>query len=448
MINAANNSSNDSNNRISWPEPASDPSNSSMHNLPNMATVSRTTDACDWRAAAGTTVSTPVLTTTTTTTSSTDTTTMSSTAEPALMHELPSDLKFHIFQQLPHTALFDRSLFALACTSMRWRADVKAFLTPERACIGFGDKPFHKEGLALWQAESKKLYEQTPILKEDFRQSRGLIEQACTPWSSAEVIWPSISQLAGIEINFREIRDISSVIKIVEKCHDQTIKFSTAGVRRHRFLQDVLPVLSKIPAGCRVVLDASYNDLQPQDLLPLVKFMKANPCIVQLDLSGNVLCHKYRICMPIVELFQTPSPLSHLYLANTHFNDETAAEISKALSNNPCLRHLDLQRNMLNEDGAVELIGAVGSSNWKGEVHTNTVLTALRLQGNDYGYHNVTIFWATEQAHKLIVKAKPDCDTHPYIIQVDTTSGAIDEFLPGYDTYTHQFDKEAEAEKL
>jgi len=133
MINTTSNSSNDRNTWISWPEPPTDSSNSSIQNPPSMCTAS--------------------------------------SSQRALMNELPDELKSYIFQKLPHTALFDRSLFAMACTSMRWRADVKAFLTPERACISFGDKLLNKEGLALWQAEAKTLRKQTPGLRIAFGQS-------------------------------------------------------------------------------------------------------------------------------------------------------------------------------------------------------------------------------------------------------------------------------------
>jgi len=493
MINAT---SHDSNNRTIQPSQASEPSNSSMQTFEQstarMICVERTADHCDWRTAVGTTISTPVLTSTTSSTLTTLTTTTTNTqtttgtsrtarapfsmaemekewstiitlrnrasnqpaiqSQPALMNQLPNELKFHIFQQLPHTALFDRSLFALACTSTGWRAEVKEFLTTERACIGFGGKVLRKEALKLWQAEGKKLHDQTPQLRQDFEQSRQPIRLASYDKLSVDELWLAVSDLSGIEINFRDIRDASKIMSIVDKLNDQTIKLSASGMARNNFMKEVLPVLSNIPAGCRVVLEATHNNLQPDDVQQLIMIMKQNPCIVQLDLSGNTLCHSNQISPCIVELLHTPSPLTHLYLKSIDLNDETAIALSEPLATNPCLRHLDLRKNHLTQDAALALINAVATTDSTGAVHTNTVLTALRLQGNQYGQENKIIFSALEEALHLVAKTKADYDQnaleHPYIIQVDGVTGGISQFPSMREMYLNRFRREAEAEKL
>lgn len=381
MINATSNSSNDRNTSISLPEPTSNASNSSMQKPPSMSTAS--------------------------------------TSQRALMNELPEELKSYIFQQLPHTVLFDRSLFAMACTSMRWRADVKAFLTPERACIGFGDKLLNKDGLALWQAEGNKLREQTPGLRIAFGQSRKLIEQALTDNADVKTIANALSVLAGIDLNFKTVRNTKVQTQILGTCREQTIKLSAGLIGRDRILKEVLPALTKIPAGCRVVLEASHNNLTPDDLGELLKVMKTNPCIVQLDLAGNSLCSDDEVSHPMVALFQLPSPLAHLYLAATNFNDQTACQISGALATNPCLRHLDLRRNLICEAGALALINALATTRTTGEVHTNTVLETMRLQDNLFKECMDNIFTAMEAAHYLIAKATPKCDEISYNIEVD-----------------------------
>jgi hypothetical protein len=496
MINAT---SHDSYNRTNQPTQASEPSNSSMQTheqcTARMTSVEPTADHCDWRTAAGTTVSTPVLTTTTSstlttlttlTTTSTNTQTTTGTSrtarapfsmaemekewstiitlrnrasnqpailsQPALMNQLPGEIKFHIFQQLPHTALFDRSLFALACTSTDWRAEMKKFFTPDRVCIAFGGKVLRKEVLELWQAEGKKLREQTAQLREDFEQSRQPIRLACQDKLSVDELWQSVSDLSGIEINFKDIRNVTKIMSIVDKLDDQTIKFSASGMARNNFMKEVLPVLSKIPAGCRVVLEATHNNLQPDDVQQLIMIMKANPCIVQLNLSGNALCHGNQISTCIVELFHTPSPLTHLYLNAIDLNDETAIALSEPLATNPCLRHLDLRKNHLTQDAALALINAVATTDSTGAVHTNTVLNALRLQGNQYGQENKIIFTALEEALHLVAKTKADYDPdaleYPYIIQVDGVTGGISQFPSMRDMYMNSFRREAEAEKL
>ncbi len=410
MINTTSNSSNDRNTWISWPEPPTDSSNSSIQNPPSMCTAS--------------------------------------SSQRALMNELPDELKSYIFQKLPHTALFDRSLFAMACTSMRWRADVKAFLTPERACISFGDKLLNKEGLALWQAEAKKLRKQTPGLRIAFGQSRKLIEQALTDNADVKTIANALSVLAGIDLNFKTVRNTKVQTQILGTCREQTIKLSAGSIGRDRFLQEVLPALSKVPAGCQIVLEASHNNLMPGDLGELLKIMKTNPCIVQLDLAGNPLCSGDAVSHPLVALFQLPSALSHLYLGATDFNDQTACQISGALATNPCLRHLDLRRNYIGEAGALALINALATTSTTGEVHTNTVLDAVRMQANEFKECMDKIFPMMEAAHQLIAKATPECDELPFIIEVD---GVAKNWLHAPITqsmYQQKFNAMAAAEKL
>jgi hypothetical protein len=353
-----------------------------------------------------------------------------SQSQSASINKLPKELSFPVFQQLPQ----------------------KELLTPDGACIGFGGKVLNKESLQHWQAEGKKLREQTPQLRQDFEHSQQLIRQACYGTLGIDELRTSVSHFAGIDLNFSVICDKPELVNLLDYCHDQTIKLSAGGIGRKFFLSAVLPALSKIPAGCRVVLDASDNNLGPGDVRQLLNFMKANPCIVQLNLDGNPLCDSNKISSPIVELFHNPSPLSHLYLNHINLNSETASEISKPLATNPCLRHLDLRNNRLTEDAALDLIGAVATMDSTGEVHTNTVLAALRLQKNIYGNPNEKIFSAIEVAHRIVAKTRQDYVEHAveydYVVQVDGVTGGISQFKSMQDAYQNSFRNKAKAEKL
>ena len=379
--------------------------------------------------------------------------TLRNRAQSANFTALPRELKFHIFQQLPHTALFDRSLFALACTSTIWRAEVKAYLTPERTCMDFGGKLLHPAGLRLWQAEGQQLIKQTQRLREEFDHSKQCIAQALSSKAGVQGMTEALTQLSGFALDFRSIDYSDELGDMLSKCRDQTIKLYAGSIGRKRFLPEVLPALSKIPAGCRVVLNASRNDLQPDDMLFLLNIIKNNPCIYHLDLSDNPLCQGQQVCKPIVELFHTPSPLSHLYLAGTGLNDATACQISQPLATNPCLQHLDLRNNLLFEIGALALINALATTSKTDEIHTNTVLRALRLQENHYGNNNQKVCSAILQAHLLVAKAgnpkfDPLNDDLTFIVQIDGVGHGLNNFRFEQIAWKLHFEKIANAERL
>ncbi len=379
--------------------------------------------------------------------------TLRNRAQSANFTVLPRELKFHIFQQLPHTALFDRSLFALACTSTSWRAEVKTYLTPERTCMGFGGKLLHPAGLRLWQAEGQKLIKQTQRLREEFDHSKQCVAQALSSKAGVQGITQALAHLSGFVLDFRAIDYSDELGEMLSKCRDQTIKLYAGSIGRKRFLPEVLPALSKIPAGCRVVLNASRNDLQPDDLLFLLKIIKNNPCIYHLDLSDNPLCQGQQECKPMVELFHTPSPLSHLYLMGTGLNDATACQISQLLTSNPCLQYLDLRNNFLFETGAIALINALATTSTTGVVHINTMLRALRLQDNHYGNNNPKVCTAVIKTHLRIAQAiKPSFDILdddlPFIVQTDGVGNGFNNFKFEQVAWKLHFEKIANAERL
>jgi len=369
------------------------------------------------------------------------------------LSELPREIKTHMLNQLPQAAQFDPALFSLARTCKSWNAEVKEYLVPERVFIGFGGKLLRAEVVASWQSRSRNLLIQTPVLRANFRLSKALIQQAIAEQVSAETIAHALSHLAGVKINLQSINNAAMLFELLGKLHNQPIKLNAKTIGRERFLQLVLPALSHINPECTVVLDASGNALLPDDLQLLVLQMKKNPCITHLNLSGNLLCADNKICPPLVALFHTPSPLSHVYLRATGFNNRTACQISKSLTHNPCLRHLDLQLNSLTQRGALALINALAFTNKAGVKQVNSALCALRLQNNDYGNANLKIFSAIDAVHILLAKARNSqldrlTNELPFIVQVDGLSHAFSKFNTMQKIKHRRFEQEAQAEKL
>ena len=367
--------------------------------------------------------------------------------------ELPREIKTHIFNQLPQAAFFDPALFSLARTGKSWSAEVKEYLAPEHVFIGFGGKLLRAEVVASWQSRSRNLLIQTPVLRANFKLSKALIQQSIADHASAETIAHAVSHLAGVKLNLQSINNAALLFELLGKLHKQPIKLDAKTIGRERFLQLVLPALSHINPDCPVVLDASDNALQPNDLQLLVLQIKKNPCIMHLNLSGNLFCTDREICQPFVALFHTPSPLSHIYLRSTGLNNRTACQISKSLTNNPCLRHLDLQLNSLTQRGALALINALAFTNEAGVKQVNSAICALRLQSNNYGNANLKIFSAIDTVHILLAKARNAqrdrlTSELPCIVQVDGISHAFSQFNTMQKIKLRRFDQEAKAEKL
>ena len=375
--------------------------------------------------------------------------------QSVLINTLPTELKHYIFNQLPHTTLFDPSLFALAVTCRDWHSVVKAFLSPERICVGFGGKKLRRELVVQWQARNQYLSAQTAVLRNDFKTSRQLIAQGIADKANTESIAQSISHLSGVELNVKDIDDAALLAELIGQLHQQQIKVSARAIGCKKFILQVLPALAELNAGCLLALDASGNYLQTKQLQLLLNVLKKNPCITQLDLSGNPLISDEKLCMPLLDLFDTPSPLSHLYLAVTGINDKNACAISQRLADNPCLQHLDLRNNYLSIDGAKTLIHALASMSQSGEIRTNTALKALRLQSNSYSFNDLQgiVFSALEATHQLLARANnPQFDPQRHIpvpvIQIDGI--AVDSIWQTsmQHLFQHQFDANALFEKL
>lgn len=181
--------------------------------------------------------------------------------------------------------------------------------------------------------------------------------------------------------------------------------------------------LAAVDVSCPVMLDRSNNKLEDADLMPLLEFIKSKPIIYQLNLDQNRLCTGNQPSLSLHVLFQIMTPLSHLYLRKTGFNDATALSVHEALAQHPCLVALDLRSNALTEAGALPLIKAVGSEKQDGEIHANTTLQALRLQNNDFGNGN-NLAAASTQAEfiwRQAMLAKLDFfdEIYPEVVQLE-----------------------------
>lgn len=376
-------------------------------------------------------------------------------AQPVLINTLPTELKHYIFNQLPHTALFDPSLFALAVTCRDWHSVVKAFLSPERICVAFGGKTLRREVVAQWQARNQYLSAQIAELRRNFKTSRQLIAQGIAAQASAEVIAQSVSHLSGVDLNVKEINDAALLSELIARLHQPQIKVSARDIGCKRFTQQLIPALAQLNAGCLLALDASGNYLRSRHLQTLINVLIKNSCTTQLDLSGNPLFFGEKDYMPLLALFDTPSPLSHLYLAVTGLNDKNAYAISKLLTGNPCLQHLDLRNNYLSNDGAKALISALAFISQTGEIRTNTALKALRLQSNSYSFNDLegSVFSAVEATHQLLARANnPQFDPQRHIpmpvIQIDGVAVDSSSLTTMQHLFQDQFDANALFEKL
>ena len=499
-MHSTSNRSTDTTHQSDLYSPANNPSNSSAQaqsqetqqnqQKPRMVSTGASVNQPLWQPVSAHSTLTPTLTTTTSTTFSSITTTTSSTntsntlshantsarptaafgmaamekewdaiitlrtrAQAAKLEHLPTEIKFEIFQHLTEDEDLTTGLVTLAKTAKNFHKEVKAFLTSNPAGIDYTEVLL-ADDIMGWEKVASLLKEETSSLRGAFQLSCELIRLAITNDVSVDDIAGTVANLKGVQLNFSDLNNKIDISKLVGKLHDQVIKLNAKGIGRERFLAEVMPALSSVRFACPVVLDASDNGLLAEDLQMLVHFMDQYRCIYRLDLSNNPLCTGKEVCMPMVELFHTPSPLSHLYLENTGFNDQTASWISESLAHNPCLQHLDLRANDLCDIGALDLIDAVGSYDSETDaVHVNTVMKTLRLQENHYGHQNTFIFTTVMQANLLVARhLNPNFDSEndelPNLIQVDGVGGGISGFSAMHDVYGSHFERTAKAEKL
>ena len=305
------------------------------------------------------------------------------------LESMPDDVKNNIFTLTATPVDYQHGLLALAKTSKNMRSAVLDFMRNDEngkafsATLKIGPTP-------LWQAQAKVLTQHAKIYRKDFLMSAASIFNNVAMKLTGDMATGALNRYKAIEFNLNkfdfspEVGDqISDQIRSVRS---KPVKINAAGFNGQRhLLQSILhTALAAVHASCPLILNLSMNGLRDTDLRPLLEFMKIKPTIYQLNLEGNPLCTGNQLSEEIIQLFQISSPISHLYLNKTGFNDATALGLRDVLGKHLCLTHLDLRSNALSEVGATALMDAAGSASADGTTQTNGVLQAVRLQNNKF----------------------------------------------------------------
>ena len=166
---------------------------------------------------------------------------------------------------------------------------------------------------------------------------------------------------------------------------NKPIRLCASGIGPELFSNQLLDILREIPLSCPVILDASSNNLGPDEVLELVRLMEEHPVIYSLDLGNNPICDDQKANSFMMQLFDALGPVSRLFLDNTGFNNYAAYLIGSALESNRCLRHLSLQSNRLTEPGVIAIIEDLIPYDFADRAMTDSTLNTLALQHNDHG---------------------------------------------------------------
>ena len=272
--------------------------------------------------------------------------------------------------------------------------------------------------IMLWQENGRNLFDNIKILTHDFKKSQDIITELikCDGESfaankfnagdyaglgfdfSSTMFLSAISH--GALINPMEIFGSKSVItstkttpeELLADSEDESprpsyalskpIQLCASGIGPELFRNQLLNILRGIPLACPVILDASSNNLGPNELLELAHMMSEHPVIYSLDLSNNPLCPGDNACYGLIKLFALLGPVSRLYLDKTGFNDNTAEFIEYSLKENRCLRLLNLQHNNLRETGISSLICSAIPSDFFDRKKDDCTLSTIQLQNN------------------------------------------------------------------
>lgn len=373
--------------------------------------------------------------------------TTTTTASAVGFSDLALDVKHEIFRIGLRAGVFNSGVLSYAKTAKLPRAEVIEFLVMKSVDEEFGSK-LRASTLKGMVESSKQMVANAPELRKSFDSSaRYTAVHANVPGFPKR----TFDEFAGVEFRFAEINPGSNLLPDLRAIEGKPIKLNADKIGRQRFIDEVLPALAQVPKGCPVVLSAVNNRLGEQDLAALVKVLENNPCVVQLNLDRNPLCKSDSPCLPLADLFKLPGPITHLYLADTGFNDATAACVHETMANHACLKRVDLRSNELTEDGAVLLAEAVARKKPNGEIHVNPVLEAVRLQHNRYGDYNFKMAKAVqviEIVKRIYLNKEHDPVEIPMVAEIDGTGFGYRDFRSMNDLVQHGFDNAAVREKL
>lgn len=340
------------------------------------------------------------------------------------LESIPADVKNLIFTHAAMPVEFQQGLVALAKTSKNMRSAVREFMRKDEngkvfsTALKIGPAPY-------WQAQAKVLIQNAKIYRKEFLGSAASVCNNVSMRLSGEMATGALTRFKAIEFNLCKFDFNPAVSEQISSIRGKPLKINASGFKGElATLQSILQTaLSAVDASCPVILDLSMNRMRDTDLHPLLAFMKIKPIIYQLNLDGNPLCTGNQASAVLPELFQLKTPLSHLYMKETGFNDATALAIRDALAEHPCLQHLDLRSNTLTEAGALPVIHAVGSERQDGVIHANTSLRGVRLQNNLFK-NDVVLNDAVNQAlccWKKAMEGRPEFfdDTCAPIVQIE-----------------------------
>ena len=285
-----------------------------------------------------------------------------------------------------------------------------------------------------WRSNAQSLMKNAEKLRHDFVASRKMIETC----SSGGLVEPNndfsgLSRCAGLEFPFHAVFWTDENIRTLEGFGTKSFSENESNSeKQQRFLSDdgevgdlkkynlhkpvkllaggigtdrfgeILRALQEIPSHCPVILDLSSSGIGPAELNQLVDVMKTCPVIYHLDLRKNKLCEDGEPSPALIRLFENLGPMSHLFLEQTGFNDNTAVGIQDALEQNRCLRYLDLQNNRLTDDGVIAIVNAVVPIVNKPHSPDDFVLSKVKIENNPYT--------RSERVHRAFHTAVTRCE--------------------------------------
>jgi hypothetical protein len=346
---------------------------------------------------------------------------------------LPLEVRHEIYGCSTRPIEFQHGLLALAKTAKSQRADVLDFIIDDPRGLVFRQMLLAEQA-SQWHTRKMAMLGNADKLRAAFSASAKRVSDSKAEGISGQLAIDQIAKCMGVKISLSSVPFNADIGLLLSSVQDKPVKIDASGIGRARYLGEVMPALERINPNCALILDVSNNQLQAEDLLPLTAFIKKSPIIYQLNLSENLLCAGKSPCLPLLALFELRSPLSHLYLSNTGFNDASAQTICVSLRKNPCLMHLDLRNNVLTEAGALAMISAVGFEHTPDQWHVNDMLTALRMQKNNFSMTQKisraitciqSIIDQNQALPETSTDSEQDSDLIDYVIQVDGISAAI-----------------------
>ena len=342
------------------------------------------------------------------------------------LSSLPREARHEIYGWATRPAQLGLGLAALVKTSKSQRADVFDFIRADERGIAFRHMLLSVQA-SIWHDNAKALLNKADKLRMAFAISAKQVSSNVEDGVSGQAAIDTLTKYIAVQFCLRSVLINPEISQQIRSVEGKPVKIDASGIGRARYLSELVPALELVNPDCSLILDLSNNELQAEDLLPLTAFIKKSPIIYQLDLRDNFLSPGERPSLPLVALFELTSPMSHLYLSNTAFNNASAECISPMLHKNPCLMHLDLRNNALTETGALSLIKAVGYQHAPDQWHTNTVLTAVRLQNNKFS-PNDSISQVIVELQNILDADRneknrdADSELDAYVLQVDAVN--------------------------